>query len=1152
MRFKRLHIHNIASIEDAEIDFEHGVLANEPLFLITGPTGSGKSTILDAICLALYGDTPRMVKGENNVRVIDRYSESKESESKGEVKEKGLSINDKSQLLRRGTAEAWAELDFEADDGDDYRAKWYVKRAYKKTYGQLSSPSNSLENLCTHEVKEKGVRQQIVKVVGLSFEEFCRTTMLAQGEFTRFIQSPTKEKSEILEKLTGTQIFSAISKKISVISAEKKQEYEKSMAVTESIVLLSDDEVNERRERLLQLSEAAETLNNEIKQLTKKSEWLGRQRQIEGEMSRLNGLVQEEKEKMAGEAYLEEARLVTDFMISAQSRGWLSEMETAQRKVAQLTAKIAEIQTRFGRLLQSKNDTLNQQEADRQALVVVRQWLTDSQQKAPMYAEVKAIVEKLKGVMADEQTRRSLVKKSEDTQALIPKEQKALEACLEKEKELTTGQNELDLSLEKCKGLRADMQPERMQEESVRLNNDLHTLGDAIAAVSLLDNCRKQLADAESDYKGQLEESAKNEQQAKVVAEKLVFHQQQFEAAKSSYERWRMSLDDSFKLARAKLHKGDVCPLCKGTVQHDHLSDHDFEEMLRPVKEQYDNAEKNLQNAIADDRNVRNFVVELKKKLPIAQDKWKKLSETFDTQYGKTRSLVELALGGDADTVNANVLLTRLESKRKEKNRALEQLNVRLGLLRDLDKKIIQLRERKDSLVKQMTKAHDITVEKKQKIESLRQTANMLSSQIQEVGASMTDTLMLLRQSICYDHWQEEWDRDHQAFIKRISDDAHIYDDQQQRQQQLIQQMEKRQLVIDQVQHTEDAVLQVLPELKNVEAFRGVKMSKEGEVQHEWSDFITRLTAWKTELDANREAMQGKQRQIDLFLAENEGFSIERLKVLDAYQERDILHIADRHKSAENLLQQQQGALQNLKRQMDEMARSKPDIAEEETLEALSETIGEKSTEKEKHLLAVGQVQREIDDNDNRHKQFSAALKSCEEKKAEKEKWELFNKEFGSADGTRFSRIAQSFILSYLLDHANVYLRQFTDRYELVCDPGELVILVRDRFSSQSPQSVKVISGGESFMVSLSMALALSHLNVNQANIDTLFIDEGFGSLDDDSLNSVIDTLERLHQTGGRRVGVISHVETLNRRILTQIQVERVDPTRSKVEVVVV
>ena len=253
MRFKRLHIHNIASIEDAVIDFEHGVLADEPLFLITGATGSGKTTILDAICLALYGETPRMVKAESKVRITDRYNAAKKSDTEPVVGENEMPVNHKGQLLRRGTSEGWSELEFEASDGQCYLARWYVSRAYHKPDGKLKNPENSIENLRTHEVTQKNAKEAIAEVVGLSFEEFCRTTMLAQGEFTRFIQSTSKEKSEILERLTGTELYSEISKKIASVCSEKRADYERLKAVADSITLLSDEQIDGKKAALQQL-----------------------------------------------------------------------------------------------------------------------------------------------------------------------------------------------------------------------------------------------------------------------------------------------------------------------------------------------------------------------------------------------------------------------------------------------------------------------------------------------------------------------------------------------------------------------------------------------------------------------------------------------------------------------------------------------------------------------------------------------------------------------------------------------------------------------------------------------------------------------------------------------------------------------------------
>lgn len=156
----------------------------------------------------------------------------------------------------------------------------------------------------------------------------------------------------------------------------------------------------------------------------------------------------------------------------------------------------------------------------------------------------------------------------------------------------------------------------------------------------------------------------------------------------------------------------------------------------------------------------------------------------------------------------------------------------------------------------------------------------------------------------------------------------------------------------------------------------------------------------------------------------------------------------------------------------------------------------------------------------------------------------------GDSTGKKFRQIAQSYVLSSLISSANSYLRTLTDRYTLKVVPGTFVILMEDAYQGYATRAASTISGGESFLVSLSLALALSDIG-QQLAVDILFIDEGFGTLSGEPLQNAVNTLKTLHRKAGRRVGIISHVEELREKIPVQIRVNQEGMSSvSRIEVV--
>ena len=242
MKILAIRGRNLASLEgDFEIDFTVEPLLSAGIFAISGPAGAGKSTLLDTMCLALFARTPRTDQAkENNVKLQD-------------VSNEQLSQSDPRFLLRRGTSSGFAEVDFMALNGHRYRTRWSVARARDKENGRLQNPRLALYNLDKEE-EEQGTRSdlqaRIIDLIGLTFEQFTRSVLLAQNDFSTFLKAEQGEKASLLEKLTGTELYSAISRQIFERNARAKEAFDLIQTRIQGIELLTDEEENDLRTRL--------------------------------------------------------------------------------------------------------------------------------------------------------------------------------------------------------------------------------------------------------------------------------------------------------------------------------------------------------------------------------------------------------------------------------------------------------------------------------------------------------------------------------------------------------------------------------------------------------------------------------------------------------------------------------------------------------------------------------------------------------------------------------------------------------------------------------------------------------------------------------------------------------------------------------------
>ena len=293
MILNKIIIHNIASIEDATIDFNSEPLSDASLFLICGTMGTGKSTILDCIALSLFGTTPRL----------------QSSPQKSSTDQEDIRLSDERQYLRRGTKEGYSILEFIGNDKVTYRAK--IAFRYKKT-DKIDSSKRTLEYGNTILEKKGDIDRKIKEAIDIDYSQFCRTTLLAQGEFTKFLKSDDAEKSSILEKITGTDIYSKIGRKIFEKSRDAENKYKEEEIALKNIQTLSDEEKEEYANHIAELNNTQQSIDKQLSQFRAIKQWFNTKADIEKEIEDNKQILQITSSKK-DDTYINKKRYVSDF-----------------------------------------------------------------------------------------------------------------------------------------------------------------------------------------------------------------------------------------------------------------------------------------------------------------------------------------------------------------------------------------------------------------------------------------------------------------------------------------------------------------------------------------------------------------------------------------------------------------------------------------------------------------------------------------------------------------------------------------------------------------------------------------------------------------------------------------------------------------------
>lgn len=931
MKLQKLTIHNLASIEDAVIDFEAQPLADSEVFLITGKTGAGKSMILDAICLALYANTPRLAN----------------TSMQGETQDgdKTMRLSDTRQMMRRNTAEASVSLTFTGSNGVRYEAIWSVARARKKVTGNIQGKSWSLTNLDRGHTldKDNDIRAEIQAAVGLDFGQFCRTTLLAQGEFTRFLNSRDDDKAAILEKITGVDIYARLGRKVYEVTDGKQKAWDDAKRLTEGIRTMSDEQVAVMKDELTSLNKEYEGIRQAGEVCRRKQAWLKTDAELEKRIAECTAAYDQAKARVECEEYKERERLIQEWNSTIDARQHLKTKQAAAKEIEQQEKTLAELQNTAGAL----QERLQQAEAEKKA--------------------------------------------SDEACALLEKQIKEQEATL------------------------AALQMEHMRLQRDETKEMLAAIVLAKRYLQILDAERvrrqqaaQEIADRQAIIADKRNESNRLDVPIREAEIGMNTAQEMLEKQKDTVDKFALTL-------RQKLHVGDVCPVCRQTILSPLPHEDELKQLVDGLRETFSEKEK----AYNELRNRKNTLeAEIKAAEQTNSMAQAKYANDRSVEQAEQQALKQIGLCGietiDEQTIGRLDSLNELKSKQ----------------LRDLDEKILK-GEEQDKAIRGLRAAQD----KQRKQAEAQQQSCMQAQNALTEHAGRT------------------------------------------------------------------------------------KMAHE-------------------QLHKAQEQMLASRMFVDSFCQQSDGITIERLTELDRLTAQNIADMRSILEREKNNVLTQQTLLEAAKNSKQQHLDSKPDLTEDDTPEQLAASIETLDRRLAEVAEKKGAIQQELRTDEDNRKRLGQLIEDAESKAAEFRKWSRLNELVGDATGNKFRRIAQSYVLNSLIHSANRYMSTLSDRYTLKVEPGTFVISLEDAYHGYMSRAASTISGGESFLVSLSLALALSDIG-QQLAVDTLFIDEGFGTLSDEPLQNAINTLRSLHNKSGRHVGIISHIEELSERVPVQIRVEQ-------------
>lgn len=1115
MKFQKLTIHNIASIEDAVIDFDAQPLADSEVFLITGKTGSGKSTILDAICLALFANTPRLEGTNMQGNTSDNDN---------------ITIKDPRQLMRRNTGEAFVELTFVGSNDIPYKATWSIHRGHNKAENKIQGKDWFLENLSTGNIlnKDREIQYEIARAIGLEFSQFSRTTMLAQGEFTRFLNSKDDDKAAILEKITGVDIYSKIGAKTYAITGEKKREWENAKQLIEGIKLLSDDEITARNESLKEIDADLEKTQKAHNDNIVKREWINKNKDLAQQIANAETSLNKAIEATNSDEFKRNEQLVADWNTSIDARNWLTEKKNSQKVQAENENNLSSLTQEFENLLNGVLQEEQELSEIQQKIVSINTFLTAANYKAHAYENVQTIKSLLYAITDG---RTMIVDKNRE----LSEENEKLSTTLIPA--LTEAQNRLKLIADALKEKEEAIAAQDKTLESLNIplartsrDNEREKVNKINTAKLHLDNLDKAKADIESRRQKlatQLDNLNKKRDEASSMLQPLQKALDDWKQKKAEYDKQRDTIDKFAIDLRAKLHMGDTCPICRQKIEIEIPIEEKLAALISDIKKAADDAELYYKQLEGKKNQID---AEIKAESAIYDDELKSLNK--DTSVNDaTRQAHEACTALGIDIADTSSALSALEALEKLAAENIAKLDTEISNGEKLEKAIKTLRNEADSI----RAKHDATT---RELQSAEKSVNDCNSHIETAKALIkakqneVDGFAIQAKELIT--FSSEWENNPTTFADQLKNEATEYSKRSAEKQELETKLQTADSNLNNLKNVISTIIDKMPQWSNLKPTNGKKVAN---ILTRASSINSNAATTIARLNEAKEKISQCTQQLDSFFAAN-NIDSQRLNTLCNYNANDIDEINKRLSKSREDVVAKKSLFESKTKELQKHQQCKPQIDDCDTVESLNSQIellvAQINTLSEKK----GGINQELRANDDNKKRIGALKDDADKKMKEYHKWMRLNDLIGCNDGKKFRKIAQSYVLNSLIISANSYMKTLTDRYTLKVEPGTFVISLEDAYQGYVTRSASTISGGESFLVSLSLALALSDIG-QTLSTNILFIDEGFGSLSGEPLRNAINTLRTLHSRSGRHVGIISHVEELKERIPVQIQVNQ-------------